>query len=41
MVVSSINCNYRTYKYSHVTRGPLLVGFRVGVECLATVWGLF
>ena len=29
MVISSINCSYRTYKYSYVTRGPLLVGFRV------------
>ena len=29
MVTSSINCSSRTYKYSYVTRGPLLVGFRV------------
>ena len=25
MVISSINCRYRTYKYNYVTRGPLLV----------------
>ena len=25
MVISSISCSHRTYKYSYVTRGPLLV----------------
>ena len=25
MVITSISCSYRTYKYSYVTRGPLLV----------------
>ena len=25
MVINSINCSYRTYNYSYVTRGPLLV----------------
>ena len=25
MVISSINCSSRTYKYSRLTRGPLLV----------------
>ena len=29
--MSSINCSYRTYKYSYVTMGPLLVGLRVSV----------
>ena len=28
MVISSINCNYRTYKYTYVTRGPLLVSLQ-------------
>ena len=26
MVISSMNCSDRTYKYIYVTRGPLLVG---------------
>ena len=25
MVISSINCSCRTYKYSYITTGPLLV----------------
>ena len=25
MVIGSMNCSYRTYKYSYVTTGPLLV----------------
>ena len=28
MVTRSINCNYRTYMYSYVTRGPFFVGRR-------------
>ena len=32
MVISSTNCSYRTYKYSFITRGPLLVSVNgVGV----------
>ena len=41
MVISSISCSYRAYKYSYVTRGPLLVlaprepeEFKLGVVAL-------
>ena len=29
MAISSMSCSYRTYKYSYVTRGPLIVLFKI------------
>ena len=37
MVISSINCSYRTYRCSDITREPLLVRFQ---ELLVVGWGL-
>ena len=34
--MSLINCNYGTYRYKYVTRGPLLVGLRVSIISFPT-----